>query len=157
MPDNTSNPTQPDGQPHVPTLADKQIDLSPFDLMDLDADEIRSLPKPKAEFPAAARQVVSLYPDFTEQLRLTEEEFDPDKVTEQLGLADQLLPYAEWLERRAEQVRETRMVHIAEAYRAVLRVYHRAEAAAAFDPQVGYAFAFLSDYFGAGKKKGKKD
>jgi hypothetical protein len=29
--------------------------------------------------------------------------------------------------------------------------------AAAFDPQVGYAFAFLDDYFGIGKKKSKKE
>lgn len=157
MPDNPSNPNPPNPPPHVPTLADKQIDLSHFDLMDLDANAILSLPKPKAEFPEAARQVLGLYPDFSAQLKLTEEEFDPDKVTEQLALAEQLVPYAEWLERRAEQVRETRMAYLADAYRAVLRVYHRADAAAAFDPEVGYAFAFLSDYFGAGKKKGKKE
>ncbi len=157
MPDNSNNPNPPNPPPHVPTLADKQIDLSHFDLMDLDADETRSLPKPKTEFPEAARQVLGLYPDFSDKLKLTEEEFDPDKVTQQLALAEQLVPYAEWLERRAEQVRETRMFHIADAYRAVLRVYHRADAAAAFDPQVGHAFAFLSDYFGAGKKKSKKD
>lgn len=157
MPDNPNNPNPPNPPPHVPTLADKQIDLSHFDLMDLDADEIRSLPKPKAEFPEAARQVLGLYPDFSAQLKLTEAEFDPAKVTDQLALAEQLAPYAEWLERRAEQVRETRMAHLADAYRAVLRVYHRADAASAFDPEVGYAFAFLSDYFGAGKKKGKKE
>lgn len=157
MPDNPNNPNPPNPPPHVPTLADKQIDLSHFDLMDLDAEDVRSLPKPKAEFPEAARQVLGLYPDFSAQLKLTEAEFDPDKVTEQLALAEQLVPYAEWLERRAEQVRETRMAHLADAYRAVLRVYHRADAASAFDPEVGYAFAFLSDYFGAGKKKGKKE
>lgn len=157
MPDNPNNPNPPNPPPHVPTLADKQIDLSHFDLMDLDAEDVRSLPKPKAEFPEAARQVLGLYPDFSAQLKLTEAEFDPDKVTEQLALAEQLAPYAEWLERRAEQVRETRMAHLADAYRAVLRVYHRADAASAFDPEVGYAFAFLSDYFGAGKKKGKKE
>ncbi|MCW5206233.1 hypothetical protein VU08_04790 [Desulfobulbus sp. F5] len=157
MPDNSNNPNPPNNPPHVPTLADKQIDLSHFDLMDLNADEIRSLPKPKIEFPEAARQVIGLYPDFSDKLQLTAEEFDPDKVAEQLSLADQLIPYAEWLERRAEQVRETRMFHLADAYRAVLRVYHRAEAAEAFDPQVGYAFAFLDDYFGIGKKKSKKE
>jgi hypothetical protein len=157
MPDNSNNPAPPSSTPHVPTLADKQIDLSHFELMDLNAEEIRSLPKPKMEFPEAARQVIGLYPDFSDQLKLTEEEFDPDKVAEQLELAEQLVPYAEWLERRAEQVRETRMFHIADAYRAVLRVYHRADAAAVFDPQVGYAFAFLSDYFGTGKKKAKKE
>lgn len=157
MPDNSNNPNPPNNPPHVPTLADKQIDLSHFDLMDLNADEIRSLPKPKMEFPEAARQVLGLYPDFSDRLKLTEEEFDPDKVAEQLSLADQLIPYAEWLERRAEQVRETRMFHLADAYRAVLRVYHRAEAAEAFDHEVGYAFAFLDDYFGIGKKKSKKE
>lgn len=157
MPDNSNNPNPPNNPPHVPTLADKQIDLSHFDLMDLNADEIRSLPKPKMEFPEAARQVLGLYPDFSDRLKLTEEEFDPAKVTEQLSLADQLIPYAEWLERRAEQVRETRMFHLADAYRAVLRVYHRAEAAEAFDHEVGYAFAFLDDYFGIGKKKSKKE
>jgi len=157
MPDNPNTPNPPNPPPHVPTLADKQIDLSPFHLMDLDADDVRSLPKPKAEFPEAARQVLGLYPDFSSELELTAAEFDPAKVAEQLELAEQLAPYAEWLERRAEQVRETRMAHLAEAYRAVLRLYHRSEAASAFNPDVGYAFAFLSDYFGVGKKKGKKD
>jgi P pilus assembly chaperone PapD len=67
-----------------------------------------------------------------------------------------LSPYAEWLEKRAEQVRETRIIYPADSRRAVLRLYRRSQAAE-FGPQVSYAFAFLADYFGAGKKKGKKE
>jgi hypothetical protein len=77
-------------------------------------------------------------------------------VEEHLKLAADLLPYAAWLEKRAEQVRETRLVHLAEAYQSVLRLYHRTQAAAEFDPQVGYAFAFLAEYFGVGKKRKEK-
>ena len=151
------NPNSPDTPSNPPTLADKQIDLSPFALIDLDPDEIRKLPKPKTDFAEVARQVLALYPEFSAEFRLSEEEFDPTKVAEHLDLAEELLPYGEWLEKRDEQVRETRMMHLAEAYRAVLALYHRSQAAAAFDPQVKYAFAFLSDHFGTGKKKGKKE
>ena len=157
MPDNPNNPNPPNNPPHVPTLADKQIDLAAFQLMDFDQEEIRNLPKPRTDFADVARQVLALYPDFEAALKLTDAEFDADKVAEQLDLAEQLQPYSEWLERRAEQVRETRLVQLAEAYRAVLRLYQRAQAAAEFDPEVGYAFAFLADHFGAGKKKSKKD
>jgi hypothetical protein len=157
MPDNPNNPNPPNNPHHVPTLADKQIDLSAFLLMDFDQEEIRNLPKPRTDFADVARQVLALYPDFEAALKLTDEEFDADKVAEQLDLADQLQPYSEWLERRAEQVRETRLVQLAEAYRAVLRLYQRVQAAAEFDPEVGYAFAFLGDHFGAGKKRGKKE
>lgn len=154
MPDNPNNPDTPSSPP---TLADKQIDLSPFTLIDLDPEEVRKLPKPKTDFPEIARQVLALYPEYKDELRLNEEDFDPAKVTEHLDLAEELIPYSEWLEKRAEQVRETRMEHLADSYRAVLALYHRVQAAEAFDPQVGYAFAFLADYFGAGKKKGKKE
>ncbi len=157
MPDNSNNSNSPNNPQHVPTLADKQIDLSPFDLVDLDAEEIRKLPKPKTDFSEVARQVLALYPDYAAELKLSAEDFDQDAVAEQLDLAEQLVPYAEWLDRRAEQVRETRIVQLADAYRAVLRLYHRTQAAAEFDPQVGYAFAFLADYFGMGKKKSKKE
>jgi hypothetical protein len=157
MPDTPSNPNPPNNPPHVPTLADKQIDLSAFQLMDFDSEELSNLPRPHADFAGVARQVLALYPDFEAALKLTDADFAPDKVAEQLDLADQLQPYSEWLERRAEQVRETRLVQLAEAYRAVLRLYQRTQAAAEFDPQVGYAFAFLGDHFGAGKKKGKKE
>ena len=157
MPDNPNTPNPSDDQPHVPTLADKQIDLSGFLLMDFDQEEIRNLPKPRTDFADVARQVLALYPDFEDALKLTETEFDAAKVTEQLDLADQLQPYSAWLERRAEQVRETRLVQLAEAYRAILKLYQRVQAAAEFDPEVGYAFAFLGDHFGAGKKKGKKE
>ncbi len=157
MPDNlnSSNPSNP--SPHVPTLADKQIDLSAFQLVDVDAEEIRSLPKPRTDFVEVARQVLALYPDFKDVLRLMDEEFDPIKAKELLDLADQLLPHSAWLDRRAEQVRETRLVSLAEAYRQVLRLYQRVQAAAEFDPQVGHAFAFLGDHFGTGKKKSKKE
>lgn len=154
MPDNPNNPHSPSTPP---TLADKQIDLSPFTLIDLDPDEVRKLPKPKTDFSEVARQVLALYPEYKDELRLSEEDFDPAKVKKHLDLAEELIPYSEWLEKRAEQVRETRMVHLADAYRAVLALYHRSQAAEAFDPQVGYTFAFLADYFGAGKKKGKKE
>jgi len=154
MPDNPNNPDTPS---NPPTLADKQIDLSPFALMDLDPEEIRKLPKPKTDFAEVARQVLALYPEYEDELRLSEEDFDPVKVAEHLDLAEELIPYAEWLERRAEQVRETRLVHLADAYRAVLALYHRSQAAEAFDPQVGYAYAFLADYFGVGKKMGNKE
>jgi hypothetical protein len=156
MPDNPNNPDAPNTPPHVPTLADKQIDLSPFNLIDLDQEEIRKLSKPKTDFVEIARQVLALYPDFEAELRLTEEEFDSTEVAEHLDLAEELIPYAEWLKKREEQVRETRMVHLDDSYQAVLRLYHRSQAAAEFDPDVGYAFAFLADYFGAGKKKRKK-
>ena len=156
MPDTPNDSNPPTNPPHVPTLADKQIDLSPFDLVDLDPEEVRSLPRPHADFTEVARQALALYPEYAAELKLSAEDFDPDAVAEELDLADQLVPYSEWLERRAEQVRETRMVQLADAYRAVLRLYHRTQAAAEFDPQVGYAFAFLADYFGAGKKKSKK-
>ncbi|MCI5150678.1 MAG: hypothetical protein D3916_15060 [Candidatus Electrothrix sp. MAN1_4] len=154
MPENPNNPHTPSTPP---TLADKQIDLSPFALIDLDPDEIRKLPKPKTDFSDVARQVLALYPEYKDELRLSEEDFDPAKVKEHLDLAEELTPYAEWLEKRNEQVRETRMKHLADAYRAVLALYHRSQAAEAFDPQVGYAFAFLADHFGAGKKRGKKE
>jgi hypothetical protein len=154
MPDNPNNPHTPS---NPPTLADKQIDLSPFALMDLDPEEIRKLPKPKTDFAEVARQVLALYPEYEDELRLSEEDFDPVKVAEHLDLAEELIPYAQWLERRAEQVRETRLVHLADAYRAVLALYHRSQAAEAFDPQVGYAYAFLADYFGVGKKMGNKE
>jgi hypothetical protein len=154
MPDNPNNPDTPS---NPPTLADKQIDLSPFALMDLDPEEIRKLPKPKTDFAEVARQVLALYPEYEDELRLSEEDFDPVKVAEHLDLSEELIPYAEWLERRAEQVRETRLVHLADAYRAVLALYHRSQAAEAFDPQVGYAYAFLADYFGVGKKMGNKE
>ena len=157
MPTDPNDPNSPNNPPHVPTLADKQIDLSPFDLVDLDAEEVRKLPKPKTDFSEAARQVLALYPDYAADLKLSAEDFDPAEVAEQLDLAEQLIPYSEWLERRAEQVRETRLVQLAAAYRAVLRLYHRTQAAAEFDPQVGHAFAFLADYFGMGKKKSKKE
>lgn len=157
MPDNSNPSNPPNNQPHVPTLADKQIDLSAFQLVDYDQDEIRRLPKPHAGFAETTRQALAVYPDFEAVLKLADEDFDPDKVAEHLDLADQLLPYADWLERRAEQVRETRMAHLAEAYRPVLKLYQRIQAAAEFDPQVGYAFAFLGDHFGAGKKKSKKE
>jgi hypothetical protein len=157
MPDNSDNSNSPNNPPHAPTLADKQIDLSPFDLVDLDAEEIRKLPKPKTDFSEVARQVLALYTEYAAELKLSAEDFDPDAVAEQLNLADQLVPYSEWLDRRAEQVRETRIVQLADAYRAVLRLYHRTQAAAEFDPQVGYAFAFLADYFGTGKKKSRKE
>jgi hypothetical protein len=157
MPDNPSNPNPPNNPPHAPTLADKQIDLSAFQLMDFDQEEIRNQPKPRTDFADVARQVLALYPDFEAALKLTDADFDPDKVAEQLDLADQLQPYSDWLERRAEQVRETRLVQLAEAYRSVLKLYQRVQAAAEFDPEVGYAFAFLGDHFGAGKKKGKKE
>ena len=157
MPDNPDTPDGLNSAKRVPTLADKKINLSAFDLVDLDQEEIRRLPKPKTDFTEVARQVVALYPDFANELRLTEEEFNPEEVTEQLDLAEQLVPYAEWLERREEQVRETRLVHLADSYRAVLRLYRRVQAAAEFDPQVGHTFAFLADYFGAGKKKNKKE
>jgi hypothetical protein len=150
MPDNPSTP-------NPPTLADKQIDLSAFQLVDFDADEIRSLPKTRTDFVEVARQVLALYPNFAAELRLTDEEFDPVKAKGQLDLADQLLPCSVWLERRAEQVRETRLVQLAEAYRQVLRLYQRVQAAAEFDPQVGHAFAFLAEHFGTGKKKSKKE
>lgn len=154
MPDNPNNPNTPS---NPPTLADKQIDLSPFALMDLDPEEIRKLPKPKTDFAEVARQVLALYPEYEDELRLSEEDFDPAKVAEHLDLAEELIPYAEWLVRRTEQVRETRLVHLADAYRGVLALYHRSQAAEAFDPQVGYAFAFLADHFGAGKKRGNKE
>ena len=157
MSDNPSNPNPPNNPPHVPTLADKQIDLSAFLLMDFDQEEIRTLPKPRTDFADVARQVLALYPDFEAALKLTDADFDLDKVMQQLDLADQLQPYSDWLERRAEQVRETRLIQLAEAYRAILKLYQRVQAAAEFDPQVGYAFAFLGDHFGAGKKKGKKE
>lgn len=157
MPDNSNPSNPPNNPPHVPTLADKQIDLSAFQLVDYDQEEIRSLPKPHADFAEITRQALAVYPDFEAALQLAEEDFDPDKVAEHLDLADQLLPYADWLERRAEQVRETRMVHLAEAYRPVLKLYQRIQAAAEFDPQVGYAFAFLAEHFGTGKKKSKKE
>ena len=157
MPDTPTNLNPSDETPSPPTLADKQIDLSGFQLVDFDQEEIRNLPKPRTDFAEVARQVLALYPDFEDALKLTETDFDAAKVTEQLDLADQLQPYSAWLERRAEQVRETRLVQLAEAYRAVLRLYQRVQAAAEFDPQVGYAFAFLGDHFGAGKKKGKKE
>lgn len=157
MPDNANPNNPPNNSPPAPTLADKQIDLSPFQLVDFDAEEIRSLPKPHAGFSETARQALAMYPDFQAALRLTAEEFDPDKVEEHLDLAEQLAPYADWLERRAEQVRETRMVHLAEAYRPILKLYQRIQAAAEFDPQVGYAFAFLAEHFGAGRKKSKKE
>ncbi|WP_417914704.1 hypothetical protein [Candidatus Electronema sp. JM] len=157
MPDNPNNPNPPNNPHHVPTLADKQIDLSAFQLVDFDQEEIRNLPKPRTDFAEIARQTLALYPDFEAALKLTAADFDPDKVAEHLELADQLQPYSDWLERRAEQVRETRMAHLAEAYRPVLKLYQRIQAAAEFDPQVGYAFAFLADHFGAGKKKSKKE
>lgn len=157
MPDNPNDPNPPNNPQHVPTLADKQIDLSPFDLVDLDAEEIRKLPKTKTDFSEVARQVLALYPEYAAELKLSAEDFDPDAVAEELDLADQLIPYAEWLDRRAEQVRETRLVQLANAYQAVLRLYHRTQAAAEFDPQIGYAFAFLAEYFGMGKKKSKKE
>ncbi len=157
MPDNSDNPNPPNNPPHVPTLADKQIDLSAFQLMDFDQEEIRNLPKPHTDFAEIARQVLALYPDFAAALQLTDADFDPAKVAEQLDLVDQLQPYSDWLERRAEQVRETRLVQLAEAYRSVLKLYQRVQAATEFDPQVGYAFAFLGDHFGVGKKKKKKD
>lgn len=157
MPDTPSNPNPPNNPPHVPTLADKQIDLSAFQLMDFDSEELSNLPRPHADFAGIARQVLALYPDFEAALKLTDEDFDPDKVAEQLDLVDQLQPYSEWLERRAEQVRETRMMHLAEAYRPVLKLYQRVHAAAEFNPQVGYAFAFLAEHFGTGKKKSKKE
>lgn len=157
MPDNPNNLTPPNNPPHVPTLADKQIDLSAFQLMDFDQEKIRNLPKPRTDFAEVARQVLALYPDFEAALKLTDTDFAPDKVAEHLNLADQLVPYADWLERRAEQVRETRMVHLAESYRPILKLYQRVQAAAEFDPQVGYAFAFLAEHFGAGKKKSKKE
>ena len=154
---NPNNPNPPNDQSHAPTLADKKIDLSPFHLINLDQEEIRKLPKPKTDFAEAARQVLALYPQFKDELRLSEEDFDPAKVAEHLDLAEELIPYAEWLERRSEQVRETKLVHLADSYRAVIKLYHRTQAAAEFDPDVGYAFAFLADYFGAGKKKQKKE
>lgn len=149
--------TQPNTPNHVPTLADMEIDLSAFQLMDISLEEKRKLPKPLADFPEVAAQVLALYPQYQAELRLTEAEFAPALVTEHLGLAAELLPYAAWLERRAEQVRETRLVHLAEAYRAVLKLYHRVQAAAEFDPQVGHAFAFLAEHFGVGKKKKEKE
>jgi hypothetical protein len=157
MPENPNPPNPPGNPPHVPTLADKQIDLSAFQLVDYDQEEIRSLPKPHAGFAEITRQALAVYPDFEAVLQLAEEDFDPAKVAEHLDLADQLAPYADWLERRAEQVRETRMVHLAEAYRSVLKLYQRVHAAAEFNPQVGYAFAFLAEHFGTGKKKSKKE
>lgn len=156
MPDDMNNPQPSDDASHVPTLADKTIDLSSFSLVDLDSEETRKLPRPHADFSEVARQVLALYPEYKDELRLTEEDFDPDKVEEHLDLSDELVPYSEWLERRSEQVRETRMVHLADSYGAVRRLYQRAQAAAEFNPEVGYAFAFLADYFGAGKKKSKK-
>jgi hypothetical protein len=157
MPDNPNPPNPPTNPPHVPTLADKQIDLSAFQLVDYDQDEIRRLPKPHTGFAEIARQALAVYPDFEAVLQLAEEDFDPAKVAEHLDLADQLIPYADWLERRAEQVRETRMVHLAEAYRPILKLYQRVHAAAEFNPQVGYDFAFLAEHFGTGKKKSKKE
>ena len=71
MPDNPNNPDTPSSPP---TLADKQIDLSPFTLIDLDPEEVRKLPKPKADFPEIARQVLALYPEYQDELRLSEEE-----------------------------------------------------------------------------------
>ena len=105
MPDNPNNPNPPNNPPHVPTLVDKQIDLSAFQLMDFDQEKIRNLPKPRTDFAEVARQVLALYPDFEAALKLTDTDFDPDKVAEHLYLADQLVPYADWLERRAEQSR----------------------------------------------------
>ena len=156
MPDDVNNPNSSDDAPHAPTLADKTIDLSSFHLIDLDPEETRKLPRPHADFSEIARQVLALYPEYKDELRLTEEDFAPDKVSEDLDLADELVPYAEWLERRTEQVRETRMVHLADSYGAVRRLYQRVQAAAEFNPDVGYAYAFLADYFGSGKKKSKK-
>lgn len=157
MPENSNPNNPPINPPHAPTLADKQIDLSAFPLMDLGSAQLRSLPKPRTDFTEVARQVLAIYPDFADELQLSEAEFDPDKAKEYLDLADQLSPYSEWLERRAEQVRETRLVQLAESYRLVLRLYQRVQAAAEFHPEVGHAFGFLADHFGAGKKKGKKD
>ena len=154
MPDNPNNPHTPSTPP---TLADKQIDLSPFALIDLDPEEIRKLPKPKTDFNEVARQVLALYPEYKDELRLSEEDFDPVKVKEHLDLSEELTPYADWLKKRDEQVRETRMKHLADAYRSVLALYRRSQAAEAFDPQIGYAFAFLADHFGAGKKRSKKE
>lgn len=149
-----SNPSSPH---HPPTLADKQIDLSGFQLVDMAQDELLKQPKPRTDFAETARQVLALYPEHQAALKLSEEEFDPPAISGHLELAEQLIPYAEWLEKRAEQVRETRMVQLAEAYKPVLRLYQRVQAAAEFDPQVGYAFAFLAEHFGAGKKKSKKE
>lgn len=156
MPDNSNNHDSSNDPAHIPTLADKKIDLSAFALMDLDPEEVRKLPRPHADFTEVTRQVLALYPEYKNELRLSEEDFAPDKVAEHIDLAEELIPYAEWLERRAEQVRETRMVHLAESYGAVRRLYQRVQAATEFNPDVGYAFAFLADYFGAGKKKRKK-
>uniref|UniRef100_UPI004055FF1B hypothetical protein n=1 Tax=Candidatus Electronema sp. TaxID=2698783 RepID=UPI004055FF1B len=152
MPD---NPTNPSNQP--PTLADMSIDLSEFQLMDIGLEEKRRLPKPLADFPETARQVLAVLPAYQDALRLTQAEFDPAAVAEHLALAEELIPYVAWLEKRAEQVRETRLVHLAESYRAVLKLYHRSQAAAEFDPQVGHAFAFLGEYFGVGKKRKEKE
>lgn len=150
-------PNDPPNNPHhVPTLADMQIDLSAFQLMDIGLEEKRKLPKPLANFPETTAQVLALYPQHQAELRLSEAEFDPEAVEEHLKVAADLLPYAAWLEKRAEQVRETRLVHLAEAYQSVLRLYHRTQAAAEFDPQVGYTFAFLAEYFGVGKKRKEK-
>jgi hypothetical protein len=152
MPDN--NPNHP---PQPPTLADMSIDLSSFQLMDIGLEEKRRLPKPLADFPETARQALAVMPAHQAALRLTQAEFDPAAVAEHLALAEELLPYAAWLEKRAEQVRETRLIHLAESYRGVLKLYHRAQAAAEFDPQVGHAFSFLGDYFGVGKKRKEKE
>lgn len=149
--DNPNPPHQP------PTLADMSIDLSDFQLMDIGLEEKRRLPKPLADFPETARQVLAVLPAYQDALRLTQAEFDPAAVAEHLRLAEELLPYAVWLEKRAEQTRETRLVHLAESYRAVLKLYHRAQAAAEFNPQVGHAFAFLGEYFGVGKKRKEKE
>lgn len=152
MPGNNPNP------PHQPpTLADMSIDLSDFQLMDIGLEEKRRLPKPLADFPETARQVLAVLPAYEDALRLTQAEFDPAAVAEHLRLAEELIPYVAWLEKRAEQARETRLVHLAESYRAVLKLYHRAQAAAEFDPQVGHAFAFLGEYFGAGRKRKEKE
>lgn len=149
-----SNPSNPH---HPPTLADKQIDLSGFQLVDMAQNELLKQPKPRTDFADMARQVLALYPEHQAALKLTDEEFNSAAISGHLELAEELVPYSEWLERRAEQLRETRMVHLAEAYKPVLRLYQRVQAAAEFDPQVGYAFAFLAEHFGAGKKKSKKD
>jgi hypothetical protein len=75
MPENPNPPNPPGNPPHVPTLADKQIDLSAFQLVDYDQDEIRSLPKPHTGFAEITRQALAVYPDFEAALQLADEDF----------------------------------------------------------------------------------
>ncbi|MBI3072430.1 MAG: hypothetical protein HYY84_09980 [Deltaproteobacteria bacterium] len=129
----------------APKPGDTAIDLRGIELVDLTRDEMKALARPRSNWIEVAEQVAAVYPQVADQLGLGK--FDPaTAINNPIARIAELAPYEAWLEKALEMVRETRAKAASDAWRAMLKVYRRANDVALEDPRVAKAFRFVSDY-----------